>query len=294
MTSIGIRSILQFSQNAYIIFNNENVLPLKQSLSGEGFNCTLIQGPYTSRQENFSASMKCLVNHSNAWRCIVASRKPGLIVEADFVPVTNFSSLPIPAPAEHEDMALCYFYACGPQFWDIAISRISARGHAGATVAYAISPAVANLMLKYFVDLTTVNPVGHYYTWDSEIGYWLKERGVQSFIPYKNYGEHGGQWNPEHGRAGLPRPHRADVLISPLSFLPFYASSNYRFYLTRTKAYLYGLARLALGRLISLHDIKRNGGRRLMAETVLRFNPVSPILSTINSRLVLSCAKRVR
>lgn len=293
MTSTLVcKSLLSFASKAYIISTNENIDPLVSCLSLEGFSCFEVRGPYAESETKYSASMKCLVNHANAWRRIISSEEPGLVVEADFVPVMKFSSLPVPAPFGLEDASLSYLYACGPQFWDLAINGVSARGHAGATVAYLVSPRVADLMLQFYKEVIAENPAGKYRAWDTEIGYWLKSRQIQSYIPLKSYGEHGGKWNPEHRQAGMRRPHRADVLVNPLAFLPFYATSSWKFYFTRIASFVYGLGRLFCGRLVAWHDIKRGGGRSLLAAGISRFNPLSQFISSLGSRRLYSCIRK--
>jgi hypothetical protein len=128
-------------------------------------------------------------------------------------------------------------------------------------------------MLEYYSHHISINPDGVYSTWDAEIGYWLKERGVESFIPLMHYGEHGGRWNSEHKTVGLHKPHRAVVLAGPLAFNPIYADSVSVYVFTRLTSYLYGLARLFAGRLVALRDIRRKGGLGLLMASMLRFSP---------------------
>ena len=61
-----------------------------------------------------------------------------------------------------------------------------------------------------------------YTPWDSGIEYYLRDRNFHNYIPWRNYGEHGGIPNPEHRQNNLSTTHRADVLYGPLAFEPPY------------------------------------------------------------------------
>ena len=179
-------------------------------------------------------------------------------VEADFVPVKGIGGLPAPVPADTSSNSLVYLYSVGPQVWDLAGTNV-ARGHGGGTVALLIPPKVALLLLQFFDEELKANPLGEYSPFDTKIGYWLKDRGVESFIPYRHYGEHGGIGNPEHVAASLVRPHNADVLQGRLAFLPTYArGSVLRFWRTRIRARLWGVLRLLCGRFLGWYDFKRS------------------------------------
>jgi hypothetical protein len=126
-------------------------------------------------------------------------------------------------------------------------------------VALLIPPKVAELLLVFCREELQRNPRGLYSPFDSQVGYWLKDRGVQSYIPYRHYGEHGGVGNPEHARAGLGRAHRADVLQGRLAFTPLYAAgSALRYWRTRMRARLWGALRLLGGRFLAWHDLVRS------------------------------------
>ena len=122
-----------------------------------------------------------------------------------------------------------------------------------------IPPRVALLLLDFFDEEVKANPLGEYSPFDTKIGYWLNERGVDSFIPYRHYGEHGGIVNPEHVEAGLGRPHRADALQAALAFFPIYAKGSIiRFWTARFRARLWGVVRLLCGRFLAWHDFMRS------------------------------------
>jgi len=239
---------------------------LRNQLILEGIQVQVVRGPYSKEQQSYSAIYRCLVNHANAWRMVVKSETLSIIVEADFVPVLGFGKLPLPVPVDRLDSSLIYLYACGPQFWDMPSSSKCARGHAGGMVAYVISPTVATMMLDFFEEQCTANPSGAYAPWDAGVGYWLKARGVESYLSYRQYGEHGGIANPEHSKSGLGRPHQADTLTGPLAFLPFYACGSFATFLTvRLRARMWGWVRLLAGRSLAWHDLVRTKPIRMFS-----------------------------
>lgn len=247
-----------------IVAHKEDTSALRKALEAEGFLVDEVRGPYTSEQMNFSAIMRCLVNHANAWRIVENRDRPTIVVEADFVPVTGLGSLPAPVPPDKCFAGLGYLYSVGPVVWDLSTPNI-ARGHGGGTVALFVPPSVASLLLKFFDEEVAATPIGAYSPFDTKLGYWLMERGIQSYIPYRHYGEHGGIGNPEHAKAGLGRAHRADTLQGSLAFTPIYAGgSNLRYWKTRIGARIWGMVRLFFGRFLARHDLLRSADRLRM------------------------------
>ncbi len=264
------KALRDVSSGVVIVAHKEDTAPLRVVLEADGFSVDEVRGPYTSEQLAFSAIMRCFVNHANAWRIAVSRDRPTIIVEADFVPVRGFGNLPAPVPADRCSNSLAYLYSVGPQVWDLATPSV-ARGHGGGMVALLIPPKVAELMLEFFHEELQNNPLGQYFPFDSKIGYWLKDRGVESYIPYRHYGEHGGMGNPEHVSAGLGRPHQADALQGPLAFLPMYAQGNaLRFWKTRSRAHTWGVLRLLYGRFLAWHDFARSDRPRMVRFAVGR------------------------
>jgi hypothetical protein len=253
--SLNLRSA---APGVLIVAHDEDTTPLRTTLVSEGFSVDEVRGPYTREQLSYSAIMRCMVNHANAWRIAASRRCPTIVVEADFVPVRGFGGLPAPVPPTRSEASLAYLYSVGPQIWDLALPDV-ARGHGGGMVALLIPPKVAELLLVFCREELQRNPRGLYSPFDSQVGYWLKDRGVQSYIPYRHYGEHGGVGNPEHARAGLGRAHRADVLQGRLAFTPLYAAgSALRYWRTRMRARLWGALRLLGGRFLAWHDLVRS------------------------------------
>jgi len=252
------------SSGVLIVAHKEDTDPLRMALRAEGFSVDEVRGPYTTEQMGYSAVMQALVNHANAWRIAAGRDLPTIVVEPDFVPVIGFGDLPVPVPQGRFDDSLAYLYSVGPEVWDL-VSADVARAHGGGAVALLIPPKVASLLLQFFDEELKVNAVGKYRPWDSGMGYWLLERGIESYIPYRHYGEHGGIGNPEHARFGLGRVHRADALHGRLAFLPTYAKgSAIRLWGTRIGARLWGAGRLLCGRFLRWHDLRRSDDRSRM------------------------------
>lgn len=252
------------SSGVLIVAHKDDTAPLRMALLAEGFSVDEVRGPYTTEQMTYSAVMQALVNHANAWRIAAGRDRPTIIVEPDFVPVIGFGDLPVPVPSGKFGDSLAYLYSVGPEVWDLAGADL-ARAHCGGVVALLIPPKVASLLLQFFDQELELNAVGKYRPWDSGMGYWLLERGIESYIPYRHYGEHGGIGNPEHARFGMGRVHRADALLGRLAFLPTYAKgSAVRLWRIRIGARLWGGLRLLCGRLLRWHDFRRSDDRLAM------------------------------
>ena len=261
-------SLRKACSGVLIVVYQEDTRALRAALAEEGLPSEEVKGPYTDEQLGYSAVMQALVNHANAWRIAAARTKPTIVVEPDFVPVRGFGALPLPVPLGRENDSLAYLYSVGPEVWDLATPSV-ARAHCGSVVALVVPPRVAAMMLEFFEEEVAANAAGTYRPWDSGLGYWLLARGIESYMPYRHYGEHGGLGNPEHARFGLGRNHRADALLGPLTFLPFYAQgSKQALWKQRLRGRAWGLLRLFSGRLLRWHDLRRARGARLR---LLRF-----------------------
>lgn len=264
------QTLRSVASGVVIVAHNEDTTRLRTVLLTEGFSVEEVRGPYTCEQLSYSAIMRCMVNHANAWRIAATRRQPTIVVEADFIPVRQFGALPAPVPLTKRDTSLVYLYSVGPQIWDLATPGV-ARGHAGGMVALLIPPKVAELLLEFAQEELRRNPLGQYSPFDSKVGYWLKDRGIESYIPYRHYGEHGGIGNPEHAAASLGRAHRADALCGRLAFTPTYASgSQLRYWKTRAWARVWGIGRLACGKFLAWHDFARSDRPRMIRFAVGR------------------------
>jgi hypothetical protein len=252
-----LNSLKSICPRVIVVAHHEDTSLLSTALRRQGFELEEVRGPYSAEQQRWSSAMRCLVNHANAWQICTSRNECVIVVEADFVPVRNFGDLPVPAPPAKFRNCLPYLYACGPEVWDL--DGPVARGHAGAMVALVIWPAVARLLLEFFDEQVSANSQGLYCTWDAQLGYWLKQRGVESYLPYRQYGEHGGIGNAEHNGTGLGGTHRADALKNGLEFVPAYArGSQWRFRFVRIQARLWACLRLMTGRLLAWHDFVRS------------------------------------
>jgi hypothetical protein len=268
-----------------IVAHNEDTTELRSTLRAQGFCVDEVRGPYTPEQLRYSAIMRCLVNHANAWRIAAQRNRPTIVVEADFVPVSEFADLPVPVPPEKWNDSLAYLYSVGPQLWDLAEGGV-ARGHAGGMVALWIPPKVASALLEFFGEEVETVPPGAYSPFDSKVGFWLNARGIECYIPYRHYGEHGGIGNPEHAVAGLGRPHQADALQGSLTFLPMYArGSRLRYLKTRARARIWGVLRLLCGRTLAWRDLRRAAPMSMVrfaaGRLVVRKHPVPKHLKGI-------------
>jgi hypothetical protein len=139
-------------------------------------------------------------------------------------------------------------------------------------VAYIVEKKSALFLLEFAESVTKEPGPRVYCPWDVNLGYWLRKRNMKTYLPFRNYGEHGGVSNLEHAEylSGYYKKSilrklmahetpRADVLYGRLAFLPYYADgSKLKFCRTRLKARAYGMARLLLGRYIQPKIILRS------------------------------------
>jgi hypothetical protein len=264
-------ALRELYRKVLVVAHREDTTELEATLETEGFAVRRIQGPYPEGAERWSPSVRTLFNHRNAWRVVSESGEAAIVVEADFVPVRGFGAVSLSRGLPSGEPDFTYLYACGPQLWGLRGGRL--RGHAGAMVAYCVSPALASSLIEFADSKVLAGDPASYSRWDTELGYWLKARGIESYLPYRHHGEHGGLPNPEHGRAGLRPHHRADLLSGRLAFLPAYArGSRLRFVWFRIGARGWGVIRLLAGRYLSWQSFRRSNEKgRLLRIAVGRF-----------------------
>lgn len=241
--------LIDYSPNLFILAHREPIDRLEANLAAEGFDCQVLRQVHRPDQANFARSYLCLLNHRRAWEWVAEHQQPAIIVEADFVPVCHFGSLPLPFDPEHPDVGLAWLYTCAAQVYDI-LARGYAQGYSTSMVAYVLHPRCVGHLLA-FCDRITADPgPTRYYAWDSDLDKILLAENLRNYIPLRNYGEHGSNSpNPEHRALGLSPTHRADVLYGPLAFVPDYAASA-GFWRTRFQGRIKGLGRLFLGRFV--------------------------------------------
>jgi hypothetical protein len=260
--------------HVFVIAYQESTERLEAALRQTGLPCEVLRQELQSTGEDMSPSYRCLLNHSRAWQRASRATKPTLIVEADFVPVQHLGQLPLPFTAQQPNMGIAWLYLCAPQLYSIS-SEGYAEGFSTSMVAYIITPQSAACLLELVADIE--RKFGQSYsTWDSTLDRFLRDRGFKNYIPFRNYGEHGGQPNPEHRQHGLSTAHRADVLYGKLAFMPLYAIegnniSYTTYFISRFQARLHGLGRLLSGKFLRLKLLRHSKAPlRLLSFTIRR------------------------
>lgn len=242
-----------------IIACKESTDLLEAVLTKEGFQVEVLRQEQKPEYQNFSRSYLCLMNHRRAWEQAVAASQPTLIIEADFVPVLGFGKLPLPFNLEGNDVGVSWLYTCAPQVYSVSKEGY-AEGFSVSTVAYIVTPQGARCLRELAEEIQEKNGSNAYSSWDSTVDTFLRARNLKNYIPFRNYGEHGGLPNLEHYKNGLSKTHRADVLYGKLAFLPLYAAEERGGYLkllsARLEARLKGIARLATGRFLRLRVVQ--------------------------------------
>ncbi len=256
--------------SAFIIAHNEQTDLLRDTLMSEGLICEVLRQVPQPEFQTYSPSYLALLNHRRAWERAIALSAPTLIVEADFVPVKGLGQLPLPFPGDQEQVGLAWIYTCAPQMYSVSQEGY-AQGYSSSMVAYIVTPKGAQILIDWAEEIRqTIGPTV-YSSWDSSIDPFLRQRGLQNFIPFRNYGEHGGRPNPEHQQHGLSRSHRADVLYGDLAFMPLYAlpetvkpsdvvswSSRWTYVQVRSHARLKGLVRLISGKYLRFKIVRNS------------------------------------
>ncbi|MEM9149466.1 MAG: glycosyltransferase family 25 protein, partial [Cyanobacteria bacterium P01_F01_bin.3] len=234
----------------FIIAYKEPTEQLTSALQQFGCDCTVLRQVHQPGYKTYSPSFLCLLNHRSAWELALRSQQPTLIVEADFVPVQNFAQLMPPFDPTDEALGIAWLYTCAAQVYSVSKYSVSksvsnksdsndisndivsndivewAQGYSTSMVAYVVSPRGARHLIDLASQVEKEPGPRQYSPWDSGIEYYLRELGLHNYVPFRNYGEHGGLPNPEHGKNKLSKAHRADVLYGKLAFAPMYASAQ--------------------------------------------------------------------
>lgn len=241
----------------FILAYKEDTSTLEAALGKLGPPCAVLRQVHQPGYETYSRSYLCLLNHRAAWEQAAQSQGLTLVVEADFVPVRDMGNLPPSFDPENETLGLAWLYTCAPQVYRVEVGgdgKGYGVGYSTAMVAYVITPRSAQALLDYSDRITADPGPTAYSPWDSGLDYYLSDRGFTNYVPFRNYGEHGGISNPEHRRhkhrqRRLSGAHRADVLHGPLSFSPPYAQGDpWAYYQGRCYGRIKGVARLLLGK----------------------------------------------
>lgn len=228
-----------------IVAHQEDTSLLRASLESEGFEVREQRRTYSLVESSYTRMARCLLNHRDAWVAVAAGGRPAIVVEADFVPVRGFGRLPLPFDPSLESRAVAWLYSGGPVLYRIEADG-RAVGHSSTPVALLMTPDAARGLVA-FGDEELAKCGGRYTAWDTYLSHVLRRRmGITTYLVAQQYGEHGGLENPEHVAHGIRGWHQADRLAGSLSFLPSYARGSWlRYRLTRLRAVLRGLARLA-------------------------------------------------
>ncbi|WP_254563862.1 LPS biosynthesis glycosyltransferase [Oscillatoria sp. HE19RPO] len=234
---------------------------LEKTLREEGLTPEVVRQAENPAMQDFSPSYRCLLNHRSAWERALNESQPTLIVEADFVPVQGLGQLPLSFPGDRTDLGIAWLYTCAPQIYSVSQEGY-ADGFSTAMVAYIITNHSAEYLIQLVDRITDEIGPKNYSAWDSRIDAFLRQHNFKNYVPFRNYGEHGGRPNPEHRQNQLSSSHRADVLYGKLAFLPMYAAENQEGSLklrgVRLKARLKGIGRLVTGRYIRLPVLKKS------------------------------------
>ncbi len=243
----------------FIIAYKESTQLLEETLAKEGFSCKVLRQQKQPETKNLSPSYLCLLNHRRAWEKAAQQIKPTLIVEADFVPVLGLGKLPLPFNPYKTDVGVSWLYTCAPQVYYVCPDGY-AQGFSTSMVAYIVTPYAAEYLIGLAEAVKQKHGTRNYSSWDSQIDSILLAKQLKNYIPFRNYGEHGGLPNLEHHHHGLSKTHRADVLYGKLAFVPSYAlgggNSQLNFLCARLKARLKGIARLVIGKFLRIPVIR--------------------------------------
>lgn len=258
-----------------IIAYKESTTLLEQALTQADLPCEVLRQKPQSEHQDFSPSYRCLLNHLRAWQRASAAPRPTLIVEADFVPVVGLGQLPLPCNPNQPLLGVTWLYLCAPQLYSLS-SEGFAEGFSTSMVAYIVTPESAKGLIELAEAVRCTSGPMSYSTWDSQVDRFLRDRGFKNYIPFRNYGEHGGRPNPEHSQHGLSPAHRADVLYGKLSFVPPYAvtdgkTSYLNYAWIRLQARLKGIGRLLTGKFLRYKILRRSQNpARLLSFTLHR------------------------
>lgn len=248
-----------------ILAHRESTDLLQSTFTQAGFECDVLRQADKPEYQTYASIYRCLLNHSQAWEFAAQAQQPTLIVEADFVPIVDLGKLPLPFSPDQArlgNVGMAWLYTCAPQIYSVTVDGF-AEGFSTALVAYILTPQGARALQGFVGEITTRHGTG-YYNFDSEIDGFLRAQKLKNYVPFRNYGEHGGRANPEHRRNGMSGLHRADVLWGSLAFLPIYTEgSHLRLFRARLQARLKGIARLAMGKYLRPKIVKssRHPGR---------------------------------
>lgn len=243
----------------FIIAYKEPTQLLEEFLSKENFQYEVLRQEDKPEYQTYSPSYLCLMNHRRAWEKAIEASNPTLIIEADFVPLINFGKLPLPFKINKKNVGISWLYTCESQLYNVS-NEGYAEGFSVSTVAYIVTPLAAKYLIEFAAEIREKYGTNAYSFWDADISRFLWQKTLKNYIPFRNYGEHGGLPHSESSSNGLSKTHRADVLYDKLAFLPFYAGEERGGKETlkkvRRQARFQGIVRLLLGKFLRIRVIK--------------------------------------
>ena len=260
--ALEISSLRQTIDQIFVIAYQEDTTLLESILTSEQIPYEVLRQVEGELPSDFSRSYACLMNHCKAWRKIVAAGKAALIIEADFVPVKGFANLPMPCDVMDNRTGVAWLYTCASQLYSVTAAGF-AEGFSVSTVAYIVTPNGAIGLLALAEKIRLKYGERSYGAWDSEVESFLRSCSLVCYIPFRNYGEHGGIPNPEHAQnrdrwKHSSSCHRADRLYGELAFLPAYALNHWELRQVRLYARVKGLGRLLLGKFLRWKVLRRS------------------------------------
>lgn len=292
------QKLLECVGQTLVVAYKESTEQLTEVFNQAGYECSVLRQVHQPGYEAYSSSFLCLLNHRKAWERALQSNQPTLIMEADFVPVKKFFELPPPFDPLDAEMGMAWLYTCASQIYNVSdstqtqqnpslstghrcrrvqqtpiqgpgrratqgVTHRLAQGYSTAMVAYVVTAKSAAALLELAAQIERFPGPTAYSAWDSGIEYFLRDAGFRNYVPFRNYGEHGGRPNPEHRQNKLSKTHRADVLYGQLAFPPMYAYVNgqvsrWEWWKVRTHARLKGCGRLLLNKYLRAEVFRKS------------------------------------
>ncbi|MFM7550742.1 MAG: hypothetical protein ACKO8I_18150 [Cyanobacteriota bacterium] len=266
--------IKHLASHVYVVAYKEDTSRLEDYFGSRGFVVKVLRRAYPPDELSLPSQVRCLLNHRDTWREIEAAGHCAIVVEADFVPVRDFEEAPAPFDPRHTPAAVGWLYAGGPVFYGFDQAGY-AIGHSSTAVALLITPKTACGLLD-FAEAEMADYKPDILLWDTYHSHFLRlQRGVATYIPFKQYGDHGGIPNRDHAGNMQRIWHQGDVMLGPLAFLPLYAEGSWiRFRIIRIRAALRGLYRVFNGRFIEAPGFRASNQKLPMLRfTLARWLP---------------------
>ncbi len=259
-----LKRIKDICKNVYIVAHKEDTRTLENFLLCSGFGVRVFRREYTPAEQALPSQVRCLLNHRDAWQAIAEHGRAAIVVEADFVPVRGFADAYAPFDPEVSPVAIGWLYAGGPVIYGFD-RRGFAIGSSSTAVALLIMPEAASALSR-FASQELTGYGSDILLWDTYFCHRLRgTMNVPTYIPFKQFGEHGGIANPDHNLHMARGWHQGDILLGRLAFLPLYArGSKIRFLVIRGRAVLRGLLRLLTGRFIEAPAFRSSHQKRLI------------------------------